>query len=539
MRFRWLAAAAVVFLTSGLASAQPKVAEPTIEVRLRSVNDLLDKAEFVAELAGKEESVKQVRELIKVLSMDGKGIDGIDPKRPIGAYATLDKDIATSPVVVMVPIADEETFLTQLNARYGFTVEKGKDGTHKVVTDKPGIEELHLRFANGYVYIARAVKDIDPKGLIQPKAYFAKDDGSVASVLVRIDQIPDDLKKFALGYIELALNEERKKNAENETAAEKQLKGLVLDAVLAGFKGLTNDGKELSVRVFADPKTDELSAEVTLTAKNGSATAKNFSALGSKTSLPAGIVAVTNPAARANVKIAVTDGMRKEYVAAIDALLADVKKNAPAGAEDWFKQLADAIEPSLKAGELDAAASLIGPDAKGRYQLIAALGVKDGKKIEKFVKDLAPFIGEAGEFTFDIEKIGDFALHRIDLRNTPDEFEKAFGTKSIWLGVSDKHLVLSIEPDGATIKKGLKAKAVPVAVMSGEVSLAKLLPLIQPDLKPDELKALIKDAFGDGPTTGKDTIGFSVEGGDKLTVKFKVKGKAVRLGAGLDLLKGK
>ena len=41
--------------------------------------------------------------------------------------------------------------------------------------------------------------------------------------------------------------------------------------------------------------------------------------------------------------------------------------------------------------------------------------------------------------------------------------------------------------------------------------MAKLIQLTQPDLKPDELKALLKDAFGDGPTAGKDTIGLSVD----------------------------
>ena len=79
---------------------------------------------------------------------------------------------------------------------------------------------------------------------------------------------------------------------------------------------------------------------------------------------------------------------------------------------------------------------------------------------------------------------------------------------------------------------------VDMPVLSGEVSVAKLLPLVQPDLKPDELKALLKDAFGDGPTTGKDTISISVEGGDKLTAKVKMKGKALRLFAGLTILKG-
>ncbi|HEY1189130.1 MAG TPA: hypothetical protein VGE74_15860, partial [Gemmata sp.] len=101
MRFRWLAALAVAALSTGLASAQPKAVEPTVEVRLRSVNDLVDKFEYVAGLAGKEDAAAQVRELIKALSADKKGIEGIDPKKPFGAYAVLEKDVATSPFVIM------------------------------------------------------------------------------------------------------------------------------------------------------------------------------------------------------------------------------------------------------------------------------------------------------------------------------------------------------------------------------------------------------------------------------------------------------
>jgi hypothetical protein len=541
MRFRLLAAVAVLFLATGLASAQPN-GGPTVEVRLRSVNDLVDKFEYVAGLAGKEDAVKQVRELIKVLSAEGKGIEGVDPKKPIGVYATLAKEIETSPFVFMIPIADEEQFLKMLKTRLDVTPEKNNDGTLKAAV--PILNELHLRFANGYLYISPKAKDLDPKAIITPKVYFAKDDGAVASAVLNIDRIPDDLKTLVFGQIELGINEERKKNADNETAAEKQLKNLVFDSVLGGLKGSIDDGQQLSVKLFADAKSDDLSAEVSFTAKSGSATAKNFSALGGRTSVPAGIVAAAGtPVARGNVKIAVTDGMKKEYTAAIESLLGELEKQAPPDQKELAKSVVGALSPSLKSGELDAAGALVGPDAKGRYQVIAAVGVKEGKGIEKLlkelVKQLGPFIEENVAFKFDVETVGDFNLHKIELKQTDDKFDKLFGTKNVWLATSEKYIAISVEPDGDTIKKGLKAKAAPVGVISAEVSAAKLLPLIQPDLKPDELKALIKDAFGDGPTTGKDTISFSVEGGNQLTVKLKVKGKALRAFAGLDLLKGK
>lgn len=539
MRYRLLTAFAATFLTAGLATAQP--AQPTVEIRVRSVNDLVDRFEYVAGLAGKENEAKQVRELLKVLTADGKGIEGVDPKRPIGAYAALEKQVETSPFVVLVPIADEARFLQMLKDRLDVTPEKNDDGTLKAAV--PILNELHLRFANGYLYIAPKAKDLDAKALVTPKAFFGKDDGAVLSVLVHIDRVPEDLRKFAFGQFEHGLMEARKKDADRESPAEKKLKAMVFDSILGGAKGVFDDGKDLSVKLFVDPQTDELSAEFSLSARSGSPTAKNIVALGQRTSRPAGIVASAGAAARGNVKIAITEGMKKDYAALIDEALADAVKQAPADQRELAKQAIAAIAPSLKAGELDAAGALIGPDAKGRYAAIGAVAVKEGKGVEKLLKDLVgqfgAFVEQAVEFKFDVEKVGDFTLHQIVVKADDEKLEKLFGTKTVWLATSDSTFAVSVEPDGALLKQGLKAKAVPVPVLSGEVAVAKLLQLAQPDLKPDELKALLKDAFGDGSTTGKDTIAFSVEGGAALTLKAKIKGKAVRAFVGLDLLKGK
>jgi hypothetical protein len=530
MRFRLLAALAATVLSTGLGSAQPKAVGPTVEVRLRSVNDLADTFEYVAGAFGQEEAGRQVRGLVKTLTADGKGIEGIDPKKPMGAYATLSKDVVTSPVVVLIPIADQEQLFKALQKRFEIAPEKNDDGTFKVAV--PFLNELTLRFANGYVYVSQKARDLDPQTLIKPAAYFAKDDGAVASVVVHIDRIPAELKTVVLGQLELGINEARKKDGEKEGEAEKRFKNLALDAALAGFKGLNDDGKDLSVKLFADAKSDTITAEVVVTATSGSPTAKTFAALGTKTSLPAGIVAAANPVSRGNAKIAAADSLKKDYVAAVDALLAEAAKQVPADQEDAFKQVVAAVGPTIKSGELDVASTFIGPDAKGHYRFIGAVGVKEGKGIETVLKALVKQYGQFVEgdvtFKFDEEAVGDFTLHRIDLKHIDDTFDRTFGTNKIWLATSDKVIVASIEPDGDTIRKGLKAKAVPVPIVSTETAVAKLLPLAQPDSKPDRLKATLKEVFGDGPTTGKDVVAFRVEGGDRLGVTLTVKGKAVR-----------
>lgn len=535
MRFQWLAALTVALVGVGAAQAQPeKQSEPTVELRLRSVNDLLDKAEFVSALAGKDDVIKIARGFLKSITKEKTGLAGIDPKRPFGFYANLSVDVVNSPSIVMIPIADQETFLKFI-ADKGITTEKGEEGTIKVFV--PVVSELYMRFTNDYLYIGRSVKDVDPKVLIAPKAFFAKDDGAFASLIFRLDTIPDDLKAFILGQFELVVAEQRKMNGEKEDPTPKVLLDFFADGVTGALKTLFDDGKEFKVRLFVEEKGDDLSAEVSLTAKKGSTLAKTFTSVSGQTSIPAAITAAKDPVVRASAKAALTPDLKKRFSKVVDELSKEIEDKADPNAKAVVRQALETLGPTFKAAELDAAFALDGPDAKGKHKLILALAVKKGKDIEKLLKELSQSAGAVADFDFDVEKIGEFSLHKIALNAGPPELEKIFGTRTFWLAVSDSYLALSIEPEGSLIREGLKAKATTVPAFSFELSAAKLLPLVGKDLKPDELKAIMKDAFGDGATAGKDTISVTITGGEVLTLKAKVKGKAVRVFSALGEMK--
>jgi len=66
-----------------------------------------------------------------------------------------------------------------------------------------------------------------------------------------------------------------------------------------------------------------------------------------------------------------------------------------------------------------------------------------------------------------------------------------------------------------------------------------MLPVVGQNLKPDELRAMIKDAFGEGGPAGRDAVTVRISGGDRLTAQIKAKGKVLRLFTHLDQLKGK
>jgi hypothetical protein len=537
MRIRLLAALAAVFMLGSAASAQPDKAQPTVELRLRSVNDLLTKAEYVGDLVGQGEVVKQVAQIAKQLSADGKGIEGVDPKRPFGAQATLTADVINSSFTVMVPIADQDRFLGLLKDRLQLNPEKADDGSYKVAV--PIINDIHLRFANEYVYVGRTAKDVDPKTIPTPKAFFAKDDGSIGSITVHIDQIPAELKTFVLGQFELAITEQRKAKADNASAAEKAALDWFADNATSGLKALLEDAKTFEARVFIDETKDDLSAEVSLTAKSGTTLAKNIASLAGKTSVPAAIVGGKDAAVRVTAKGGLPDSTKKDLGKVVDSAIEEILKQVGEQEKPIAEKVLKTIAPTLKAGELDAAVSFT-PNEKGHYTLIAAVGVKKGKDIEGLAKDLIKefggMLGGAVDFDLDVEKVGDFSLHKVTVNVLPPEAEKVFGTNKLWVAISEDYVAFSVEPEGAALRAGVKAKAAPVPALSVEVAAAKLVPLLSQKLAADEIKAIVRDAFGDGSPAGKDTLSVTLTGGDKLTLKGTLKGKAVRFIAGFFML---
>ena len=535
MRLRsWALATFAMALAAVLPSAAlaQKPAEPTIEVRLRSVSDLLDKAEYIGGLVDKDEPIKQVRSLIKSLTTE---VEGIDPKKPFGVYSVLAQDVQSSPVIVMIPIADQERLLAALKERLQIVPEKADGGALKFNAPLVNIE-VFLRFSEGYLYLGRSAKDLDAKSLVSPKEFFAKDDGAVFSVSARFDRMPAEVKTFVLGQFEHQVQEGLKKNDAGKNAAQKKLEALLADAVVGSSKMLAEEGKELSIKAFVDSKTDELSFELALTAKDGSPLAKTFTGLAGRTSVPAGIVASKNTVAQIGTKAGLPADLKKQLAPVIDQVVKDAIDNA--GDREAARRVIEPLAATAKAGDLDFAASLIGPDAKGKHAVLAAVMVKDAKDLEKVLKDFAAAIpAEAVEISFDAETVGKFALHKVVVKAADENFEQIFGTKTVWLAVSDDCIAVSIEPEGTLLKAGLKAKPVAAPVLIAEVALAKAVPLFEKNLKPDEVKALLKDAFAGDSPAGKDTMSVTIDGGKQLTVKIKVKGKAFRLATMLDEFK--
>src|SRR5262245_52363720 len=133
MRTRWLACLPLVALLAlpAAAPAQNPGTPPTLVVRVRSLDTLPESGTLLADAAGTGNLLKQIQELLK-RKAGPKGLErAVDPKRPLGLYARVGKEITDLQAVLLVPVADEKEFLTLLD-NLNFRPEKGNDGLYTV-----------------------------------------------------------------------------------------------------------------------------------------------------------------------------------------------------------------------------------------------------------------------------------------------------------------------------------------------------------------------------------------------------------------------
>lgn len=532
-----------LLLPSGLWGQDPPAPQsasvPTVQLRLRSLTDLLNKVEYTADLVDKAENIRAVKALIFLTRLQGKGVEGIHPDRPFGLYAHVKPDLVSSTFVILIPCADRDILLNLLKGQLGCTVENQRENRYKLTlpTDFPlmavGTDHLYLRFERDYLYVGRFAEDLEDPRLIPAKTFFApEDDGAALSLQVRLDQFSGDVKKFLLAQLEMFIEQEMRDNPPDDDVG-KRMAPWLKNHLMNLTQTMLLDTEEVSLHVYIDEKKGELAGELRLTPKRGSLLADNLRTFAQRKSLAAGIVqAVQQAAVRGGVHVGLTPLARREFAHLVQDIAADAIKKAAPDEREFVEGLFQAILPTLQAAEIDAATVLLPADRQRHHKLLAAFGVQQGKEVEKFLKSIAPILTaiELADFSFDRETLGDFRIHKVIINGLPERVDQVFGTTTIWLAVSDRCLVWSIEENGELLRTALKkAQTVSVPLVDVEVSARAILPVYAPELHPDEIQAIQKEAFGDKDRGGRDRIRFRATAGDKFTLRLEVQGPAIRL----------
>jgi hypothetical protein len=502
------------------ASAQEtKNPPPTVVVRVRSVDTVIENVKLVVSLAGRENIAQQIEGLIKT-KVGPKGLEGIDPKRPFGAYARFSEELQVAGVV-MLPIADENAFLGLLeNLNYKAT--KDKKGLYSVKTGT-GVE-VYFRFAHKYAYAtALNLEALDPANLIEPGKIFPEQQATAFSATIRLDQIPRPAKLIAAFTVEQELTKVRDKKEPGETEKQKEFRVQVLNEISRQFKAILDEGGEFNANLDINKKSGELLADVNFAAKSGSGLAKEIGNLAKTPSLFGGLKG-PDSAAHGLVHYLLPERVHEAFEAVVD----EVKTKGLAGINDESKRkqaegLLKVLLPTLKAGELDAAFNFnrAGPDKL--FNLVAAVKLRNGDELGKTIRDLAAELlkdipaAEAAKVKLDADSANGVKIHRVDVQDKMDDKAKAvFGANPLYLAIRQDAFFLAVGEDGLdAIKKAIGTRAAessPAFLLNA--SVARLAPLLA---RTEQQKEMVRTVFSKGD---EGRIHVTLEGGSALRFRL-------------------
>jgi hypothetical protein len=518
------------------AADDAKSTTPTFVIRIDSINNLIENAKYLAELAGQKDKAEEGLSFVKATIESQKIDKAIDFTRPIGMYGKINADNPQdSAGVLLLPILEEKPLLDLLE-QFQMTPEKGEDGVYTVQAPFPPIP-IYFRFANKYAYITAQNKSgVAKENILDPAKVLALSKVATFSALFRFDQIPDDVKQMAVGFWEGVVTNEKEKDIKGETKVQKEIRRKAMDGLAKHGSHLIQDAAELGLSFNIDRKEGRLTGDMTFTGKPGSTLAKEIENVGKTPSLFGGLIS-SKAAINVLLHPILPEDVRHAIGPAVDEGFKEaLEKEKDASKRALAEKLFKAMEPTLKSGEVDLAFSFRGPSKENHYTFLAAAKLKEGEKVEEALKELAKAAPEKDQakIHFDAEKSGDYKIHKFDVQGDFDEKARAIlGKHPVYVSFRSDAILVSGGARGLeTIKEGLLAepKTAPTGLL--EISMSHLAPLVLGHAKggegnPEETKKLVQETFkGDN-----DKIRVTLEGGSMLTGSLDMSAAVIKFAA--------
>ena len=519
MRFRSYLAfpLLVVLFLPATVKAQAKAVPPTFVMRFNSLDSLAENAKFLAGLSGQKDAVRQIEGLFKT-----KGMEGIDGKRPLGAYGKIGKELDDITGAILIPVSDEKAFLEILKGANLETI-KGADGIFTVKT--PLGVDAYLRFANKYAYVT-ALKQtaLEEKNLLDPAKLLAGAPTAAFSLAIQLNQVPETAKFLAASMAESVMQEVEKKDVPGETKAHRAFRAAALKESSKIIAAVLKDGGELKVAVDINKSSGDLAASFSISGVPGSEMAASINALSKSPSMFGGLLkkgVVSSGLGRLKLSDPLVKALGDLYDEFRGKALADISDAA-------VKQQADAffaaLAPTLKTGDFDGA-FVVTENAK-IITAVAAVKVKDGAAVEKSVRDLVSASAKnlppnvKDKIKLDMDAIGGVKIHKVELAGINPNLkmlEQFMGEPNLYLAFRKDAMFFSLGKEGL---QAIKA-AIPMTPMAGtplavyEFDVARLVNLTMPD----QIE-LSKKYF---PTGQGGIVRITVEGGSAITARLTTK----------------
>jgi hypothetical protein len=519
--FCFVAAASLATVWLPTPAAASDAAAPTVIVRVRSIDNLIADLKYVTGLIGHGAEAKQLDAAIKKTFPNG--FQGIDTKRPIGLYAIADPDFdpEKSRIALLLPVSDEKAFIGLMERLGSAKASKDEDGLY-TITAENATSAVFFRFIHKYAYAT--IKDkstLDKTRLLTPDRVFSARNLQTLSITFRLDQIPDAYRQALFSQIDARLLSLDEDHPAGETKVQHALRVEAARQVGALFAALVKEGKELYFALDIDRKTQELSVELNIVARPQTPLAASLEALGQESSLFAGMVQA-EAAMSLVAHGGLPDSLRKVLGPVIDeGIQTNLAKEKDTSKREPAEKILKALAPSLKAGELDIGVSLTKTGANPNYTIMAGIKLKEGRDIDRAVRDLLKNLPEDARKAIKVEsEAGEATVYRLDVHERLDaDARRLLGDNPFYLALRSDVLLVAGGAGGLqALKDALASNASTAPPVQLNIAVARLVPLMGKKAKADPVAAA-KKAFGDG-TKNNDRIQFRVEGGKALRIRL-------------------
>ena len=450
--------AGLVFGISALpATAAPKPEDrtsgPALVGQARSWSDMLAMIREGAKTIGGDKLADAFDK--EVLSSISPAIlPAIDPDKPFGLYALAGAEPQLCRLVFLAPVRNSGDFLKQL-ADFGIKTEKTEgDATFQIESPLP--IPVHLKFNEGYACISLGGADaLTGKKLLAPKDVINPKEKSPAVLTLHMERIPDGLKKFVTANAADAAEQYRELFPVGDYRETFQL---VTSMGLRWLRQLTEQAREISLRLDADPKTTDLKLELAITPIPKTALADAIAARPANTNAFAGLVTkdsvqwmlLSAPMFHEDLREALVKLAAIGRQAAVEQVTQFGTPETLALTESAFKSLG----ATLKSGSMDLAMVVRGPNAKGHYTAVGAVQLLETADLEKACREALKTAPEPVRkaVKLDAGKLGELNLHEITISDAPEELKKFFGADpTVRIGVSKNVVFVAFGADSKSI----------------------------------------------------------------------------------------
>ena len=523
MVLRWQVACLFGLLSLWMVSSV-QAQQPTVVLSLKSVDELLDDADFIGEVVGQEGARETAEQFIGQFT-GGQGLAGIDQEKALGLYWNVTAAGQPEMPVIFLPISDEEAFkgLVKMLA----PDLKETDGQWSMTAYG---QRLFAKLDNGYCFVSNSAdmltKTADPKKIVNGKYDIALD--------VSIASIPKQLKEVFLQQTE----QQGRAGLENGPApnsdAEKKGQELGFEWTLAALTAVVNDGDRMTLGFDVNSESRLATIDFGLSGKTNTALAKAMTAYGKTT--PAFAAVATEDAPFRLVMSYPTTGMLEK----LDDLFTTVREAADAeidkdeklkddadkqAAKDVAKRLFDIGQATIKSGSLHSVVVLEEGD-DDTVRIVGGTKVAKGDDAGKLFDDilkLAKESPESGKVKADVAKHAGARIHSI----TPDlkeEQSAMFGEGPGHMAVRADSLWFSMGGGNLdALKKALDLSGKTAAKAGSPISLrvkpATLVTLLESD---DEGLIGRAEAIAGKPGDVLNVEIVPTPGGAKLHIEFGV-----------------